>query len=686
MKMILEFLEKHFISEKFYLSFAFLVIAFVLNFFLPKVKWIKRETALRGFHFLAAGTAIAAYMMFVSTYIIRKGAEVGLVEAFITAAKMFAFEYHPSEIKKIIFGDSQINFLTQAYISFMVAFVPLITVTAVVGIFNDTAAQLKYGFHWLKEAHVFSELNEKSICLANDIRKHKKKALIVFTGVKKDFEKEDAAGLLSDAEDLGAIITRKSIMDFHCFMHGKPNVYLIGTEESNNVKAGIEIFKSHTEKACNIYVFSTLESAEMLVDAVGGNDKIKARIKLINYAQIVACDLLMKYPMYTAADKCGTDTMSVLVVGAGTVGMECAKAAMWCSRMDSYKFKIRIVDKQNKEDEFISRYGDLRAEMKTAGVDVDYDFGVADVNSALFSKVLDDFNDANYIIVATGNDELTINTASRIRKHFVRRAVKNETYNPETEPTVIPIITKKTNHEAMLNNQKNSDVYKPFLLFGSFSDVYCLETVTDWPVERLAIKFNSLYSKINRRPERAFHTLKQTEKRSNYATAVHTVYKIKDAGIDLCNSGNVRSKWLHIDRKREQLPEYLFKAYLNERDEHGVRKLDKLAKVEHDRWSVFHLLDGWRSWSLDDISATLGSAREHKLPQALLHGCIVPYNKLKEVGEKRYKDKNKFIKNDKLLTNRLLMQMPEFINACLESEKKGEKLTFYVSGTDGENT
>ena len=153
--MILEFLEKHFISEKFYLSFAFLVIAFVLNFFLPKVKWIKRETALRGFHFLAAGTAIAAYMMFVSTYIIRKGAEVGLVEAFITAAKMFAFEYHPSEIKKIIFGDSQINFLTQAYISFMVAFVPLITVTAVVGIFNDTAAQLKYGFHWLKEAHVF---------------------------------------------------------------------------------------------------------------------------------------------------------------------------------------------------------------------------------------------------------------------------------------------------------------------------------------------------------------------------------------------------------------------------------------------------------------------------------------------------------------------------------------------------
>ena len=66
--------------------------------------------------------------------------------------------------------------------------------------------------------------------------------------------------------------------------------------------------------------------------------------------------------------------------------------------------------------------------------------------------------------------------------------------------------------------------------------------------------------------------------------------------------------------------------------------------------------------------------------------AIVPYNKLKEVGEKRYKDKNKFIKNDKLLTNRLLMQMPEFINACLESEKKGEKLTFYVSGTDGENT
>ncbi len=664
-------------------SLILLIATFILSFGLSLTKVTRKETGLKWIHFLAVGTFFSALVIFIPKCMEDKDF-LGFVDAVIRTAKMFTFEHTASENQAFLFGENaELEGCARNYLSVITVFTPAVTVTAVLSLFKDTMAQLRYGLLFPIKAHVFSELNDRSICLAKDIRNHERFSQIVFTGVEKDFFEKDSDGLLSQAEDLRAIITRKTILDFHCFMHLRPNIYMIDNEELNNVKSGIDIYNRHIKKTCKIHVFSTLESAEIFIDSVDKNGK--AKIDLVNYSHIVAYDLLINHPMYAAAEKCGSKTMSVVVVGAGTVGMECAKAAMWCGRMDNFDFKIRIIDAEDKESFFISRYGDFKEELKKAGLSVDCKFLKADVNGAEFEDKLNECLDANYIVVSTGNDERTINTASAIRKHFIRTAVKNGNYCEEKEPTIIPIITQKANHEAMLNIQKRSDVYKSLCLFGSFSDVYCLKTIEKWPIECIAKEVNRIYSNINNAPKSGLHTISQTKIRSNHATAVHAVYKLKDAGVDLhkCSpdDSEIAEKYAKMG-KAELKPEYL-RNYLGMIiDGENRTRFEKLSELEHNRWSVFHLLDGWKSWSIDEIRKTLNktdkSEKEHRLYQALLHGCIVPYDELKKVGKELYNDSNKFIKNDMDINKNLLPKIPQIFTQLLKTSCDKAEIKLFV--------
>ncbi len=675
--------EKLMVDKQLVTSLCVFVIFSAISIFLSLSKKLRKKSILSPLHFLMIGAFSAAFALFYPVYkATTNDTLMGLVDSVISTVKMFGFDFKSAVIKDLIFGENTpIKASSKIYISFISFFVPMITVTAALNIFKNTAVQIKYALSFAGKAHIFSELNEKSISFAKDIRKTSRWAKIVFTGVNRIGSDEARQELTGEAKGIGALMTGKTVLDFHCLMHRKPSIYLIDNEETTNVKNGIELYKKYQNRSCNIHVFSSLESAETFIDAIDKKDNAKAKINLFNYARIIALDLLAKHPMFEAADRCNSKTMSVLVIGADTVGTECAKAAMWCGRMNNYGFKLRIIGSENEKKRFSLEYGTLKNELKKAGISIDYDFLVADINTQELTDSLNICRDANYIIIATGNDETTINVATKVRKTFIRNAVADRSYSAQTEPTIIPVISNIDYYEVFKTVHESDNTCNVFYPYGCYCDIYKTDTITDWPIEKIAEHIHRLYNKKGKN-DKSYHTLPQTEKRSNMATAVHSIYKMKDAGIDFCKSTDESSKSRYLKQGKVQLHGTELDKYLNSKpDGDNKTRMEKLVELEHDRWSIFQVLDGWASWSVDEITDCVNiheCEKPQKFSAAQLHGCIIPNDKLEELGRVLYSEPDCFFKHDRNVTSVIGKNISDIINQQLNKNGNGEHILFYV--------
>ena len=662
-------------------SFAILVLFLLVAICFKIYLFIKEKTfVLKPSHIMFVGTGMAQSAIFWQIYNEVPIGWVRAVDSIVSTIKSFGFDNPSTALIKGIFFDGagnsavEIARYSREYVALVSVLMISMTAIAALSIFKDTAAQLRYSFKLLSKAFVFSELNEKSICLAKDIRKKNRFSSIVFAGVDRVGSDEAAQGLVLEAENIGAIMTRKSILDFHITLIKKRNIYLIDLEESNNIKNAIELYKKYKKNNCVIHVFSTLESSETFIDGIKKEDSDKAVINLINRAQIIAYDILMRYPMYRAADSCKSNLISVLVIGAGTIGMEFAKAAMWCGIMNNYDFKIRILDSVDRENEFRMKYPCFDDELKRTAVKIDYKFGVVDVNSSEFNQMLGIYGDANYIVVATGDDEQNINVASRVRRLFRKRAIKDGksmggndkiTVN---EPFIIPVISNADYYSIL----GNSDSNKNLCPYGSHMNTYNSDTVNGWHVDALARKIHELYKSVCERrkgdyiPD-PYEDITQTDKRSNRANAVHVIYKLKGMGIEIRKAYvGKEDKFLKADKESES--DLLSMGYkpLNDRSklfdylQKNENVLQNVYRLEHNRWCVFVLLDGWSSWTLDDVrkihSAVLNKKNNkneysHKDKSAMLHAALVSNDELSKVGQALKEDPDNLVEFDKTVTS-----------------------------------
>ncbi len=692
MNFIIEPLISFFTDTRICVSAIFMltVTLFCLIWYLVSKKTGKRKiwvfTPMQIFY---AGVAVSAFMLFCPHFFSSSGNWIiAALDSFAATAKMFGFDHKASEMLEYVFDGEPVHWLKTAYVSLIAILVPCLTVRAVFSIFKETYNRLVYFFK-SGNSHIFSELNEKSLCLARDIRKSDKKAVIVFADAHRNSSKKENQGLFSEAEELKPILTKRSVYDFNFFLQRKLiikqlilrkereyTLYLIDEEETDNVKIGINLYNTYYEKNLTINVFSSLESSEAFVDDAvalyNDNESVKAKLNLVNQAQIIAYDLMLKHPMFVAADRCNSDTISVLVVGTSNIALECFKAAMWCGVMRNYKFKIRIVDSKENKTRFDYRFADIAEEFEKAGVKIAFEYKEAQINSAAFIKEIQSCCDANYIIVATDNDELTINTASVVYREIIREQVRRDEYVSGAEPTIIPVICNIDYYEAFVAANKNANLTDVFYPCGCYCDIYKTGTITDWVVDKMGSVVNALYSG-KREPDIKYYSLTQTKKRSNRANAVHTIYKLKDIGIDICFSDN-KNRMVELKKKGkikleiielEKLDKYISELKIGEE-----KAITFMNKLEHDRWSVFQIMDGWKSWNVDEILSVYGPAPRKRKQQhegVKLHGCLMPYDGLGQLGETLFNDSDEFIKYDRQVVEFVGTDMIKQMNEHLKN-------------------
>lgn len=548
------------------LSVTSLIVAGLLSFGINGIR-VSRKKKLNLFNALFAGVFVSAFFMFMPTHLATADLSgIGYLRATLLSVfnsmQVFAAG---CEFENVVENMSQcpgwLTVIYQAWISIIYVVAPMFTIGVVLSMLKNISAYLKYLLAYFKEVYVFSELNDKSLVLASDIKNKNRKAIVVFTDVFEDNE-EKIYELIEQAKKLGAICFKKDILvvDFNKHSHTKDlSFFTIGNNETENLNQTLKLIENYKEReGTRVYVFSTKVESEPLLAAV---DKGKVKVRRINEVQSLVNRILYERGnglFETAKEtEVGAKTISAVVVGMGNHGTEMVKALTWFCQMDGYKLKIHAFDRDPlAEEKFIAKAPELMSEDYN-GVDIEgeaqYTIRVhpsIDVASITFAKEISKINDATYVMVALGNDDVNINTAFNLRMYFERLKI---------HPVIQEIVYNSQQKKALkgIKNYRGQEYDIEFI--GDMESSYTEDVIINSELEGDALKRHMKWGK-----EEEFWTYEYNY-RSSMASAIHMKARIK-CGIP------------GATKKEEELTD----------EERNI-----IEALEHRRWNAYMRSEGY---------------------------------------------------------------------------------------------
>lgn len=614
--------------------------------------------ALRVFHFAQTGISFPEQ----------------LIVSAMDSIRYFAMGKTFSEI-----DDLTPDQIFQAYYTmeiFLSLLAPLCTATVLASVLRTILSQIRLTLNHSCPVYYFSELNERSLTLVKALLGPKagrsgKKTKIIFC------KAHDSNMMRAEAHALGALTVSEPI---HLIRLPDPTarqvrVFLIDNDEERNIQNFLKMHsqlcipgldRSKDLPESDFLVFSTQESAELVFDetlALLDKDTLAYDLRLINETRQVTQQLLLDHPLYEAAEESGSSRISVLVVGCGYLGTQVIKNAMVCGMMDNYDVTIQVIDDkaQRLEQQFLHEHPFLEKPSRVLpGAHGDKSrpalapvFHQANVCTNSFDAVLKEHcTHSNYIVVATGDDQLNITTAQYLRRWYTRRVLcENEGSN--VNPLIFAAVRSPERYTGMKaleeTNRAGSGFCGKLFLFANNMELYSTRQILDRPLDAAAAMLNSCYSDVRKAydtrklldwDENARRAGKQSllrltvmSQRSNQLAALHSLYKLQDLLHWSKQAGLEKDETcFSLTRCAAGDPTHTFFRLARLMDKRGYL----LHDLEHRRWTMFQALNGWDLYPHDRLFALLkqdpSQEKPHKNEAARLHGCMIPTNELDEFG------------------------------------------------------
>lgn len=511
----------------FTLSISCIFLAAVFSVAINKSKLSKKHK-VGLFKSLFAGVFIAALFMFFPIHSVTAEATLlGGWRAFLLSVfnsmQVFAIGCEFGVVKEsMVFCPDWLDVIYQVWAATLFVLAPIFTFGFVLSLFKNLSAYLKYLWAFNRETFVFSELNEKSLVLANDIKTKNKKATIVFTDVFEDNE-ENTYELVENAKRLGAICFKKDILVVDFKKHSRKksiSFFTIGLNETENLNQSLKLIENYRDRDnTHIYVFSTKIESELLLTSI---DKGKVKVRRINEVQSLVNRVLYEQGcvLFDSAREAsdGNKKISAIVVGMGSHGTEMVKALTWFGQMDGYKLEINAFDQDPlSEEQFVAIAPELMSPDYN-GVDIEgeaqYKITVhpgINVTSIKFANEISKITDATYVIVALGNDDVNINTAVNLRMYFERMKIY---------PVIQAIVYNSQQKKALkgIKNYRGQEYDIEFI--GDVESSYTEDVIIDSELEEDALKRHLKWGK-----EEEFWTYEYNY-RSSMASAIHMKARI----------------------------------------------------------------------------------------------------------------------------------------------------------------
>lgn len=328
---------------------------------------------------------------------------------------------------------------------------------------------------------VFSELNNKSLALAKDIKRTNRFSTFVFYDVYLKNE-ESFAELYEEAQKMGAIMFKKDILHFNTLgcMFGRLRrieFFLIGENESENVSQAISLnerFKSRYNTQIFVWAINS-ESAAILdsINKVGAtddnyniDDPHVFKLRIVDDIEIYVWNVLKNANLFKDENGKIREFISLLIVGMGDYGRKILKTAAWMYQMEGVRLEINTVDASDKTEKVLyaqcpellemndcEREGEARYSIRFFdNVDV-FESDPNDDKSFVNLLLSDNPGDISLaerlrnttdIFVALGDDDLNIRAAMYLRKLFDQISFKKNFPGIRDEYETIRKSLKKT--------------------------------------------------------------------------------------------------------------------------------------------------------------------------------------------------------------------------------------------------
>ncbi len=491
----------------------------------------------------------------------------------------------PLAIFEILSTEYTISFLGlyQAVLILEYVVAPLFTIGITLSFFESRFAPLYYRVRACRrDSHIFSQINERTLCLAESIYAADKKSVLVFIGDSQQVEEQreyaerirKVYGHILDADPCQVKHNLKKIRTY----------YLLGHDSDRNLKDAIALYEKYDKiggEMVKIWLYAKDDVASVIFD----NLDEKVDIRLINEEQLIAMGLMQQYPLYQGVRD---HKLVCLFVGGGHIGSEILRTALWCAQLSP---------KIHTEFHVIDRDGELsrgKLEQQCPGLIEEYGirFYSADAETAEFQKILQQIQ-PTYIAVAMGQEQVSLRTGIKLRRFygldegFPRIHVLMDHIDTQTM-----ILKKLSISQWNFDRERNAfqrQALCSFELqpFGSYAETYCSTRFSRGYYDQLAMSIlavrfgiTHLSGKLDEEYLRDLLNKVEFYKDYAYAYATGVPYKLWLMGLQLVDDGEGDLSLLN-----QRLPTHAH----------------RLTRQEADRWHCYMMTKGWQPMEMAQV-------------------------------------------------------------------------------------
>ena len=588
--------------------------------------------------FLTVYTLIAIILLQLCNILINENN--GISTLLIDVMQVFSldFDYASAICLEGLLNTGLMGTINKVYRIIIYTVAPIIGGALLYDVLAGISPDLKLLSAGRRKFYIFSQLNEKSLTLAESIVSKPeimKNPLIIFVDCNTDSESESYQEMLVKANSLKAICLPEGLLNYPVFSRSERcSFFLLNSLENGEFDDTVNLtgfkgllseedFSFIKNKGAGIFFFTNEATAVENVRVIKNDydnshentDKISLHVIRDN-AQ-TANNLMKVCPPYETLTLNGNDPLEILILGNNGLSREFFRTVFWCCQILNHKLRIVVAGNTdengrtfkswlnsvsreviesctvNAECLKISAEGAYSEPYAALGF-IDADLENLDVEGFLNEERSYDYGcgekyslkQFNYFIVACGNDEGNVYMAEQIRKNL---SYLNFNESEARQKDIVTIVEDNELSEILALRYRqwnNSHTDIKMQAYGSIRERFSVETVYSYRSYLVDESGNTNGSVVDHFLPK-FDSTKDDiyNEWSNIARSYHLDYKMFSAGYPLYQPGNeTPSGDFLLNQKLDYVKAVSSDAEL----------FYDLAWLEHRRWTAFIRLQGFR--------------------------------------------------------------------------------------------
>lgn len=447
---------------------------------------------------MVIGVFVAGVIMFLPTFLLDYFSTINLavvIDSILLSVhnsiRIFVadVDYEPfAQFMTNVDIDTTLASVYSVYASISYILAPILSAGVVLSFFKNASAMLRYLLHSPANYYYMTQLNEKSLALAEDILKVSTN-VVIFTSINDNSDED----MVYRAKSLGAICLRVDITDIYIKTprtDKTSTIYFISLDEDKNLEQSLTMLKKAGQDNrldhpnYRMYVFCrSAESSIILDNAPNSNIKLRR----VNEERNLAYRIVQSHSIFDDAIVDGdVKRINLLVVSETndntSLSLELVKTLSWCTQMPGYDVKIHVADMSGNCEDLLRLSSPELIALNHQRIEGDAKVDIYFYQNPNLRELAYNVGAVSTIYTMLENDEANINSAIILREEFGKINLSRGIALPSIFATVrSPKKNETISQNGSLKDHKGNDY--GITLIGNIASEYSTEVIEQVDLE-----------------------------------------------------------------------------------------------------------------------------------------------------------------------------------------------------------